>query len=34
LAALGASDMDLLRLYRTFNANADAFREESRAHER
>jgi coenzyme F420-reducing hydrogenase gamma subunit len=34
LAALGASDVDLLRLYRTFNANADAFREESRAHER
>ena len=34
LAALGASDIDLLRLYRTFNANADAFREESRAHER
>ena len=34
LAALGASDMDLLRLYRTFNANADAFREESRAYER
>ena len=34
LAALGASDMDLLRLYRTFNANADAFREESRAHDR
>jgi coenzyme F420-reducing hydrogenase gamma subunit len=34
LAALGASDMDLLRLYRTFNANADPFREESRAHER
>ena len=34
LTALGASDIDLLRLYRTFNANADAFREESRAHER
>jgi coenzyme F420-reducing hydrogenase gamma subunit len=34
LAALGASDIDLLRLYRTFNANADAFRQESRAHER
>jgi sulfhydrogenase subunit delta len=34
LAALGAADIDLLRLYRTFNANADAFRQESRAHER
>jgi sulfhydrogenase subunit delta len=34
LAALGASDIDLLRLYRTFNANAEAFRQESRAHER
>jgi sulfhydrogenase subunit delta len=34
LAALGASRIDLLRLYRNFNANADAFRQESRAHER
>jgi coenzyme F420-reducing hydrogenase gamma subunit len=28
-----ADDVDLVRLYRTFNANAPAFREESKAHE-
>ena len=30
----GADEVDLVRLYRTFNANAPAFRDESRAHER
>ena len=30
----GASDVDLVRLYRTFNAGAPAFREESESHER
>jgi coenzyme F420-reducing hydrogenase gamma subunit len=34
LSAMGASETDLLRLFRTFNANAPAFREESVAHER
>jgi sulfhydrogenase subunit delta len=30
----GASETDLLRVFRTFNANAPAFRKESEAHER
>lgn len=34
LEARGVSHVDLLRLYRTFNADAAAFREESQAHER
>jgi sulfhydrogenase subunit delta len=34
LAALGTDEVDLVRVYRTFNADAPAFREESRAHER
>ncbi len=34
LGGLGAEDADLVRLYRTFNANAPPFREESEAHER
>ena len=33
LAALGQGPADLARLYRTFTANADAFRKESTAHE-
>ena len=33
LAELGASERDLVRVYRTFNAGAPAFREESEAHE-
>lgn len=33
LAALGMRDGDLVRVFRTFNANADAFREASEAHE-
>jgi sulfhydrogenase subunit delta len=33
-AELGAAPLDLVRLYRTFNANADAFRTASQAHER
>jgi coenzyme F420-reducing hydrogenase gamma subunit len=33
LASRGASQIDLLRLYRTFNADAPAFRQESQAHE-
>jgi len=33
LAALGMSSPELVRVYRTFNANADAFREESARHE-
>jgi coenzyme F420-reducing hydrogenase gamma subunit len=32
--AAGASQIDLLRVFRTFNANAPAFRKESEAHER
>jgi coenzyme F420-reducing hydrogenase gamma subunit len=32
-AATGVSQIDLLRVYRTFNANAPAFRKESAAHE-
>jgi len=31
---LGMDDADLLQVFRTFNANAPAFRDESRAHER
>ena len=34
LGGLGAEDADLVRLYRTFNANAPPFREESEAQER
>jgi len=34
LRAAGVSETDLLRVFRTFNANAPAFREESTAHER
>jgi hypothetical protein len=30
----GAGDVDLIRLYRTFNTNAPEFREESKRHER
>ncbi len=33
-AGMGASDDDLIRAYRTFNAYAEAFRRESEAHER
>jgi coenzyme F420-reducing hydrogenase gamma subunit len=33
LAELGMSDRDLVRVFRTFNANADAFRDASEAHE-
>jgi sulfhydrogenase subunit delta len=33
LAALGASERDLVRVYRTFNAGAPPFRDESEAHE-
>jgi hypothetical protein len=33
LGGLGAEDGDLVRAYRTFNANAPAFREQSEAHE-
>ena len=32
LASLGMSEQDLKRVYRTFNANADAFREEADRH--
>jgi coenzyme F420-reducing hydrogenase gamma subunit len=34
LATLGATEEDLFRLFRTFNANAPGFKEESAAHER
>jgi hypothetical protein len=34
LRGLGADDVDLVRVYRTFNSNAGPFREESEAHER
>jgi hypothetical protein len=30
---LGASEAGLVRVFRTFNANAEAFRKESKAHE-
>jgi hypothetical protein len=33
LRELGASDRDLVRIYRTFNAGANPFRLESEAHE-
>jgi sulfhydrogenase subunit delta len=33
MAELGAGEIDLLRVYRTFNAGAAPFREESEAHE-
>jgi coenzyme F420-reducing hydrogenase gamma subunit len=32
--SIGAKNSDLVRIYRTFNANAEAFREESKANER
>jgi len=31
--AAGVPDADLVRVFRTFNANAPAFREESKKHE-
>jgi len=34
MAQLGAEEIDLVRVYRTFNAGAEAFREASEAHER
>ena len=34
LADHGVEDVDLVRIYRTFNAGAPAFRDESRDHER
>jgi sulfhydrogenase subunit delta len=34
LGRLGAEDVDLVRVYRTFNAGAPPFREQSEAHER
>jgi coenzyme F420-reducing hydrogenase gamma subunit len=34
MAELGSDDVDLVRVYRTFNAGADAFREASERHER
>jgi hypothetical protein len=33
LASLGMSEVDLVRVYRTFNAEAEPFRSASRAHE-
>ena len=33
MAELGAGEVDLVRVYRTFNAGAPAFRAESEAHE-
>ncbi len=33
MAELGSSERDLLRVYRTFNATAERFERESRAHE-
>ena len=33
MAELGAGEVDLVRVYRTFNAGAEAFRAESEAHE-
>jgi coenzyme F420-reducing hydrogenase gamma subunit len=32
-ARLGVSEVDLVRAFRTFNTNAEAFRKESEAHE-
>ncbi len=34
MAALGADEVDLVRVYRTFNAGSEAFEEASEAHER
>jgi coenzyme F420-reducing hydrogenase gamma subunit len=34
LARQGTEDVDLVRMYRTFNTNAEAFRQESESHER
>ena len=34
LRGLGTEDPDLVRIYRTFNANAAPFKDESEAHER
>jgi coenzyme F420-reducing hydrogenase gamma subunit len=34
MAQLGSDDVDLVRVYRTFNAGAEPFREASEAHER
>jgi coenzyme F420-reducing hydrogenase gamma subunit len=34
LTQLGAQDVDIVRVYRTFNAGAPAFREASESHER
>ena len=34
LESHGVEEVDLIRLYRTFNTNAPAFREQSRSHER
>jgi len=34
MAELGASEVDLVRMYRTFNADAEAFRRAGEAHER
>jgi coenzyme F420-reducing hydrogenase gamma subunit len=34
MAELGSDDVDLVRVYRTFNAGSEAFREASEAHER
>jgi hypothetical protein len=31
---LGSDEVDLVRVYRTFNANAEPFRAESESHER
>jgi len=32
MAALGSEEVDLVRVYRTFNAGAEAFRDASEAH--
>jgi hypothetical protein len=34
MAELGSDELDLVRVYRTFNAGSEAFREASEAHER
>jgi hypothetical protein len=34
MAELGSGERDLVRIYRTYNAGAPAFREASEAHER
>jgi hypothetical protein len=33
MAVLGSEEVDLVRVYRTFNAGADAFRTAGEAHE-